>query len=207
MDGLRKCLVEEFSSLYIFHLRGNARTSGEQRKKESGGVFGEGSRAPIAISILVKNPESQQRGKIYFRDIGDYLTRKEKLTIIESLGSIDGITRSEQGWQIITPDKHGDWLGQRNESFEPFLALGVKRGHDNKLFETYSCGISSGRDAWAYNSSRKALAKNMSDMITFYNNELKRFNDVYPHTERKLRMKVVNDFVDTDEKRSVGVAV
>ncbi|WP_035451658.1 type ISP restriction/modification enzyme, partial [Bartonella birtlesii] len=201
MDGLRKCLVEEFSSLYIFHLRGNARTSGEQRKKESGGVFGEGSRAPIAISILVKNPNAQQRGKIYFRDIGDYLTRKEKLTIIESLGSIDGITRSEQGWQIITPDKHGDWLGQRNESFEPFLALGVKRGHDNKLFETYSCGISSGRDAWAYNSSRKALAKNMSDMITFYNNELKRFNDVYPHTERKLRMKVVNDFVDTDEKK------
>ena len=28
MDGLRKCLVEEFSSLYIFHLRGNAENIG-----------------------------------------------------------------------------------------------------------------------------------------------------------------------------------
>ncbi|WP_273755796.1 type ISP restriction/modification enzyme, partial [Bartonella sp. MM73XJBT.G] len=201
MNGLRKCLVEEFSSLYIFHLRGNQRTSGELSRKEGGKIFGEGSRAPIAISILVKNPESQQRGKIYFRDIGDYLKREEKLTIIESLGSIDGITRSEQSWKMITPDEYGDWLGQRNESFKAFLALGDKKGHDQKLFETYSCGISSGRDAWAYNSSRKALAKNMSDMIAFYNNELKRFNDAYSHTERKLRIKVVNDFVDTDEKK------
>ena len=30
MDGLRKCLAEEFSNLYVFHLRGNQRTSGER---------------------------------------------------------------------------------------------------------------------------------------------------------------------------------
>ena len=54
-DGLRKCLNDEFSSLYVFHLRGNARTSGETRRKEKDNVFGMGSRAPIAISLLVKN--------------------------------------------------------------------------------------------------------------------------------------------------------
>uniref|UniRef100_UPI002360B2E3 type ISP restriction/modification enzyme n=1 Tax=Bartonella sp. ML70XJBT TaxID=3019096 RepID=UPI002360B2E3 len=201
MDGLRKCLVEEFSSLYIFHLRGNARTSGEQRKKESGGIFGEGSRAPIAISILVKNPESQQRGKIYFRDIGDYLTRQEKLTIIEALGSIDGITRSEQGWKMITPDEYGDWLCQRNESFKAFLALGDKKGYGQKLFEIFSCGLKTNRDAWAYNSNRKALTKNMRNMIAFYNSEVERFNNIYPHAERKSREKVVNDFVNSDERK------
>ncbi|UNE54939.1 DEAD/DEAH box helicase [Bartonella machadoae] len=201
MDGLRKCLVEEFSSLYIFHLRGNARTSGEQRKKESGGIFGEGSRAPIAISILVKNPESKQRGKIYFRDIGDYLTREKKLTIIETFGSIEGITRSEHGWKIITPDKHGDWINQRDESFKAFLAMGVKEGHDKKLFETYSCGLKSNRDAWAYNSSHKILAKNMHNMIAFYNSEVERFNETYPHADSKTRAKVINDFVSSDEKK------
>ncbi|UNF28757.1 N-6 DNA methylase [Bartonella krasnovii] len=201
MAGLRKCLVEEFSSLYIFHLRGNARTSGEQRKKESGGIFGEGSRAPIAISILVKNPESQQRGKIYFRDIGDYLTRQEKLTIIESLGSIDGITRSEQGWQIITPDRHGDWINQRDDSFKAFLAIGDKKVGNKKLFENFSCGIVTSRDAWAYNSSREALAKNMRSMIIFYNSEVERFNDTYAHAERKSRVKIVNDFVNSDVKK------
>ncbi|WP_039762251.1 hypothetical protein, partial [Bartonella queenslandensis] len=48
LDGLRKCLVEEFSSLYIFHLRGNQRTSGEVSRKEGGKIFGAGSRTPIA---------------------------------------------------------------------------------------------------------------------------------------------------------------
>ena len=78
-DGLRRCLVEEFSSLHIFHLRGNARTSGEARRKEKDNVFGVGSRAPIAISLLVKNPEAEKQGQVYFHDIGDYLTREQKL--------------------------------------------------------------------------------------------------------------------------------
>ncbi|QEE11938.1 DEAD/DEAH box helicase family protein [Bartonella krasnovii] len=201
MDSLRKCLVEEFSSLYIFHLRGNQRTSGELSRKEGGKIFGSGSRAPIAISILVKNPESQQCGKIYFRDIGDYLTRKEKLTIIESLGSIDGITRSKQGWKIIKPDRHNDWLGQRNESFETFLAIGVKKGHGKKLFESFSRGIMTSRDAWVYNSSREALAKNMNNMIAFYNSEVERFNDAYSYADQKLRVNSAHDFVNSDEKK------
>uniref|UniRef100_UPI0035D0C38C type ISP restriction/modification enzyme n=1 Tax=Bartonella sp. AA83SXKL TaxID=3243439 RepID=UPI0035D0C38C len=200
LNGLRKCLVKEFSSLYIFHLRGNARTSGEQRKKEGGGIFGEGSRAPIAISILVKNPESKQQGKIYFHDIGDYLKIKEKLTIIKSLESIDDIT-DKLGWQTITPDKHGDWLGQRDNSFKTFLALGIKKGHDKKLFETFSCGIQTNRDAWAYNSSRETLAKNMSNMITFYNSEVEHFNGAYTHNDGKTRTKTVDNFVNADERK------
>ncbi|UNE54277.1 DEAD/DEAH box helicase [Bartonella machadoae] len=201
MDGLRKCLVEEFSSLYIFHLRGNQRTSGELSRKEGGKIFGSGSRAPIAISILVKNPNAQQHGKIYFRDIGDYLTRQEKLTIIDSLSSIDGITRSNRGWQIITPDKHGDWINQRDESFKAFLAMGVKEGHNEKIFETFSCGIVTSRDAWVYNSSRKILAKNMRNMIAFYNSEVERFNETYPHTDRRTRAKAVNNFVNSDTQK------
>ncbi|WP_354187600.1 type ISP restriction/modification enzyme, partial [Bartonella japonica] len=201
MEGLRKCLVEEFSSLYIFHLRGNARTSGEQRKKESGGIFGEGSRAPIAISILVKNPNAQQHGKIYFRDIGDYLNKEEKLTIIEKFRSIDGITRNKKGWQIITPDKHGDWVNQRDDSSKTFLALGVKKGHGKRLFENFSCGVVTSRDAWVYHSSRKALSKNINNMITFYNSEVERFDDAYSYADHRTRTKAVNDFINTNAKK------
>lgn len=77
-DGLRKCLADEFSSLYIFHLRGNQRTSGERSRQEGGKIFGSGSRAPIVIAILVKNPDAKKHGQIYFHDIGDYLSREEK---------------------------------------------------------------------------------------------------------------------------------
>uniref|UniRef100_UPI0035CF8055 type ISP restriction/modification enzyme n=2 Tax=unclassified Bartonella TaxID=2645622 RepID=UPI0035CF8055 len=201
MDGLRKCLIEEFSSLYIFHLRGNQRTSGELSRKEGGKIFGSGSRAPIAISILVKNPNAQKRGKIRFRDIGDYLNREEKLTIIEKFRSIDGITQNKQGWQIITPDRHNDWLGQRDDSFKTFLALGDRKPHSKKLFEIVSFGVVTNRDAWAYNSSRESLAKNMRNMINFYNSEVKRFNDTYAHADHKINKNAVNNFVNSDESK------
>src|SRR5690606_15917812 len=101
-DGLRQCLAEEFSSIYVFHLRGNHRTTGELSRKEGGEIFGSGSRAPIAISLLVKNPQAAEHGRIFFHDIGDYLSREDKLAKIEAYASVGGIP--EQDWQRITPD-------------------------------------------------------------------------------------------------------
>ena len=173
-DGLRKCLVEEFSSIYIFHLRGNQRTSGELSRQEGGKIFGSGSRAPISINILVKNPNAIENGKIYFHDIGDYLSREEKLEKITFFGSIEGISR-QNGWQAITPNKHGDWLGQRDESFSQLISLGNKKGSEVRLFEDYSNGAKSNRDAWCYNSSRNDLAETMQRMISAYNGEVSRY--------------------------------
>ncbi len=171
-DGLRKCLVDEFSSLYVFHLRGNQRTSGETSRKEGGKIFGSGSRAPIAISLLVKNPDAQAYGQIYFHDIGDYLSREEKLQKIEAYGSIAGINATD-GWQLITPDEHGDWLAQRDQGFVEFLPMGSKaRDGSIALFDGYSSGVKTNRDSWAYNSSRKAVLGTMETMISFYNRAL-----------------------------------
>lgn len=174
-DGLRKCLVEEFSSLYIFHLRGNARTSGEQRRKEKDNVFGQGTRTPIAISILVKNPHAKEHGKIYFHDIGDYLSREEKLDKIAEFKSLKGIAAAN-GWTIISPDEHGDWLNQRDNSFGEFISLGDKKDKANSsLFLNYSRGAESGRDAWSYNGSFTKLSSNIGSMISFYQEQLKGF--------------------------------
>ncbi|MCZ2159011.1 damage-inducible protein, partial [Bartonella sp. 220] len=140
------------------------------------------------------------RGKIYFYGVEDYLTREEKLKSITEFGSIDGVTR-EHGWKIITPDEHGDWINQRDDSFEAFLAMGVKKVHGKKIFEIYSLGVSTNRDAWAYNSSRKILAKNMHNTIAFYNSEVERFNESYSLANRKTRENAVNDFVSSDEKK------
>ncbi|WP_413207349.1 hypothetical protein [Rhodospirillum sp. A1_3_36] len=136
-DGLRYCLAEEFSSLYIFHLRGNQRTSGELSRKEGGKIFGSGSRAPIAISILVKNPEATQRGQIFYHDIGDYLSREEKLERVQAFGGIAGITQAN-GWRHILPDDHGDWLKQRDDSLGTHWLLGDKGGAEKTLFTSYS---------------------------------------------------------------------
>ena len=135
-DGLRKCLAEEFSSIHVFHLRGNQRTSGELSRKEGGKIFDSGSRAPIAITLLVKNPDTDEHGRILFHDIGDYLSRKEKLEKIATFGSLAGIP----DWQVITPDAHGDWLKQRDDSFSDHIVLGDKKNEKIAIFKIYSNG-------------------------------------------------------------------
>ena len=127
--GIRACLAEEFSSIYVLNLRGNQRTQGEQSRREGGKVFGSGSRAPVAITILVKNPNVAHDGcHIHYRDIGDYLSREEKLTTLREAQSIS-IARNTvdlrgSDWQTISPDKHHDWIGQRSDAFTQFYPLG-----------------------------------------------------------------------------------
>ena len=199
-DGLRKCLAEEFSSLYIFHLRGNARTSGELRRKEKDNVFGQGTRTPIAVSILVKNPQAEKQGRIYFHDIGDYLTREQKLETIAELGSINGITE-RQGWQEIIPDEFNDWLNQRDPNFDNYISLGDKKDKDALVvFENYSRGVETGRDAWCYNFSDGLLRLNVQSMIGFYNNEVARFQTTYERLSKNQKIQI-DDFIDTDETK------
>ena len=199
-DGLRKCLAEEFSSLYIFHLRGNQRTSGERSRKEGGKIFGSGSRAPIAISILVKNPQAEKRGQIYFHDIGDYLTREQKLETIAELGSIGGITE-QQGWQEIVPDEFNDWLNQRDPNFDSYISLGNKKSKDEiAVFENYSRGIATSRDVWCYNFSGSLLRQNMQNMIGFYNSEVARFQAACKGLPENQRPDV-NNFLNYDDTK------
>lgn len=193
-NGLRKCLAEEFSSLYVFHLRGNARTSGELRRKEAGNVFGMGSRAPVAISLLVKNPQSEASGRIFYRDIGDYLDEHGKLETIAGFGSLGGITKMS-GWRQVEPDAHGDWLNQRRSDFNAFIAA------DGGLFAMHSIGVVTNRDAWAFAYSRPALRNQMQSTIGFYNSEVARFDTAHPGVDKKVREAKVDDFVTSDSTK------
>lgn len=92
-EGFRKSLYKEFNHLYIFNLRGNQRTQGEQSRKEGGKIFGSGSRTPVAISILVK--DESDKHEIFYKDIGDYLSRDEKLEIIKNTDSVENIGGGE----------------------------------------------------------------------------------------------------------------
>ncbi len=199
-DGLRKCLAEEFSDLYMFHLRGNQRTAGERSRKEGGKIFGSGSRAPVAISLLVKNPNAARRGRIFFRDVGDYLTREQKLATVKEFGSVEGVTKGN-GWTAITPDAHGDWLKQRDESFGRHIVLGDRSGAEPAVFDVFSLGVNTNRDAWVRSPSETGLSANVAKMIRFYEAERARFNAQHRALDKKARAARVDDFVDTDPTR------
>ena len=165
--GMRRCLQQEFSSVYVYHLKGNQRTSGEQSRKEGGKIFGAGSRAPIAITILVKNPQAQDQGKIYFAAVDDYLSREEKLGQLVELGSILNAPLKE-----IHPDSHGDWLNQRRDDFNHFITVDGKKTDGLAIFDNSSLGITTARDAWSYNASQKTIFCNFNECIAFYNSQV-----------------------------------
>ena len=175
MEGFRKCLSDEFTSIYCLNLRGNTRLSGELARREGGQVFGPGSRATIAILFLVKNKSRKKKDcKIFYHDIGDYLTTETKLEKLTAFREIKNVS-----WEATSPDKHHSWINQQNPLFDSFLPLGVK-GNKSKgplvssVFKTYSQGVKTNRDAWVYNFSRAKLEENMRSMICFYNEEVRK---------------------------------
>lgn len=169
MNGFRRTLMAEFSSIYCFNLRGNARTSGLQRQKEKGNVFGEGSRTPVCITLLVKKKDYQGEAKLHYYDIGDYLTREVKLRIVKDFGNINTIP-----WETPQMDEHGDWLNHRNPVFSNFMTIADKDNRKNEerccLFKTYTSGLITSRDSWCYNFARAEITRNTSKALDFYNN-------------------------------------
>lgn len=179
-DGMRKCLAEEYSNIYVLNLRGDVRKNmlSKGRAKEGGNIFGSGSMTGISISLFVKNPNAKSHGNIYYHDIGDEVSTKDKLERIKQLSSINGIQK-QTGWQKIIPDQYHDWLNQRDESFDEYISLGDKKDKKaEKIFENFSLGVSTNRDAWCLNGSKELLSKNMRSMISVYNTEVKKFTSV-----------------------------
>ena len=194
MDGMRKCLADEFTSIYVLNLRGNQRTQGERSRQEGGKVFGAGSRAPVAITLFVKNP-NRKGCRILYHDIGDYLSREEKLEKVKTFGGIHGI---EDKWIELKPDAYHDWLNQRDTGFERFMPLGDKKGRsENVVFKNYSLGVVTNRDPWCYNYSEAVLRENIRAMIRFYENERKRLQD-QSTTGSRLTQAEVTRFVNND---------
>jgi predicted helicase len=192
--GIRKCLKDEFSKIYIFNLRGNSRVSGEKAKKEGGNVFD--IRTPVAITIFIKNPDSKEQGKIYYHEMEDCLKKGEKLRKIADYMSIEGITNA-QAWQEIMPDEHNDWLDLRDKSFDEFISIGDKKDKSAiVVFENYSSGVKTNRDTWVYHYSKSKLASNMNGMIAFYNSEVERYEQACSTQCRDAIS--INDFVNND---------
>ncbi|PKW14287.1 DEAD/DEAH box helicase [Saccharopolyspora spinosa] len=158
-DGMRKTLTDEFSSIHVYNLRGNQRTAGEQSRKEGGKIFGGGSRATVAVTVLVKNPDKIGQATIHYTDIGDYLTREQKLAKVADAGSLTGLDT-----YTIIPNQHGDWLNQRRDDFVTFIGI-------DEIFDVYSGGLKTNRDVWCYSSSVALLEKNMRKLIATYESD------------------------------------
>lgn len=142
-----------------------------------------------------KNDIEMNKAKIHYYDIGDYLSREDKLRIIKQFGSIERIP-----WTILLPNEHGDWINHRNEVFKQFIPIEPEKKFakgQNSFFETYAIGVATNRDAWVYNSSQKTLERNMRSMIDFYNKQ----RESYSNAIKANANLSVEEFIDTDDTK------
>jgi predicted helicase len=197
-DGFRKSLENEFSSIWVFNLRGNQRTSGELSRKEGGKIFDSGSRTPISITLLVKNPKAtNKKATIHYHDIGDYLSQQEKLAIVSKFKSV---ANADMKWKALKPNEHGDWLNQRNDVFDTFIPMAPEKKFDVKsqsFFSTYAIGVATNRDAWVYNFSESELTKNIQRTIEFFNEQQKALKNAKA-SNSKIKTEA---FISTESKK------
>ncbi|WP_291277616.1 type ISP restriction/modification enzyme [Galactobacter sp.] len=166
-DGLRKTLTDEFHEIYVYNLRGNQRTAGEQSRKEGGKIFDSGSRATVAILLLIKKPGPVDQCALHYKDIGDYLNRDTKLD------RVGEATLANLDWETIAPNEAGDWINQRDAKFDSYAPIGdrtTQSGHS--VFQLFSTGVATSRDAWVYSASLTSVIAASNRMIDNYNRDI-----------------------------------
>ena len=72
----------------------------------------------------------------------------------------------------ITPDAHGDWLNQRDNSYSRFMRVDGKKTSEISIFKNYSRGVATSRDVWVYGSDKQKVLQHVEDSISFYNSQV-----------------------------------
>lgn len=177
MDGFRASLQQDFDKIYVFNLRGAIRgRQGENARREGQNVFD--IMTGVAITLLIRYPKKQRQQdkncEIYYHDIGDYLSREDKLRLIREAGSYKTLS-----WTPIVPNEKHDWINQRDGLFDTLLPLAPESRNDlspKSAFSSYTLGLGTNRDVWVYNYSEAQLQTQMQEMISFYNEQVGKSN-------------------------------
>lgn len=193
-DGMRKHLGQDFNRVYVLDLKGNIRKDSMRDGiplGEKHTVFGLAAMVGISITFLIKGKHLTGH-KIFYSTVDFRATRLEKFDLLEQAQTARGLE-----WREIEPDARYTWLTEGlQDDFETFLPMGTKetKGETGQevVFATFSNGVKTNRDTWAYNFDRQALAQNMRRMIEAYNDHVARWQRLTPKVP-------VNEFVDNDE--------
>jgi predicted helicase len=167
-DGFREVVAQEFSELWAVDLKGNARTSGERRRREGGNVFSDKIRVGVAIYFLVRRKKTEGF-KVFYNAVDDYARAHDKIDYIRGK-SLEGLPFEE-----IAPDAKSNWLNQSDSDFEklPPLAnrytkLAKTTADEQAVFGLYSLGTSTNRDEWVYDFDSDNLGTKVRAFVNKY---------------------------------------
>ena len=174
-DGMRKHLAQDFIKIYHIDLKGNARTSGERRRKEGGNVFDDQIRVGVGVSLFIKKAKAMsETAEVWIYSVDDYLKAREKQKFLTDFENYTNVPMKE-----MRIDPNHTWLTEGlHAEFDTFIPMGTKevKGTNGEaigaIFKNYSCGVATSRDAWVYNFNPNTLTENVQRMIKTYNAEV-----------------------------------
>jgi predicted helicase len=168
-DGFRKVVAEEFDHIYAVNLKGNARTSGERRRREGGNVFSDQIRVGVAIYFLVRK-QGETGCRIWHNAVPDYARAEEKKAYLS------GNEFARMMFEPIHPDRRHNWLNLSDNDWDelvPLMDKAVKsEGQAEAIFRLFSNGVKTQRDDWMYDRSRAALEDKVRYFVQVYDKTL-----------------------------------
>ena len=132
----------------------------------------------MSINFFVKRrSKTKSQAEIFYARVDELWRKEDKYRYLDSKKHCRNIQ-----WKPITPDRRYTWLTEGlHAEFDTFIPIGTKEAKAAKskavgvIFQTYSNGVKTNRDAWAYNFNRSTLAENINGMIDIYNTEVDRW--------------------------------
>jgi predicted helicase len=176
-DGFRKVVAEEFDEIRIIDLKGNARTSGDQRRREAGNVFEDKIRVGIAVYFLVRRPLGKRKKReadIFYAAVPDFAASEEKLSFLVA-NTLDSLE-----WARVRPDARGNWVNLTQNDFDELIPLADKEtksaegaARERAIFKLFSLGVVTARDDWVYDHARPQVVNKVKFLIDVYNADVR----------------------------------
>jgi predicted helicase len=177
-DGMRENLLRDFDTIYHLNFKGNARTSGERRKREGGNIFLDQIRVSVGITLLIRNPaiRTEGRGVVNIWSVNDYLDAASKIDALEKFGGCYDVP-----YVRVSPQGGESWFtsGQMSDVSD-LIPLGIKSEKKTQypasIFRLFSLGVATNRDPWAYSSRHSDLETLLARTASHFTVEKDRWN-------------------------------
>ncbi|WP_273715274.1 type ISP restriction/modification enzyme, partial [Leuconostoc mesenteroides] len=168
-SGVRRSLYKEFNAIYVLNLKGAIRgKKGDDAKREGGNIFD----ILTGNSIIVLIKDGSNSHEINYFEVPDYTSKRQKLDILKE-SKVDSMQ-----WEKVIPDKNGDWINQRDNSYQNFIPM-------NEIYLQKKLGVGSSRDSWVYSFNLTDTIKNSNIMVNNYNYEVNNHDDISVNTDHK----------------------
>lgn len=192
-DGFRQVVAKEFNHIYVIDLKGNARTSGERRRREGGNVFSDQIRVGVSVYFLVRK-QGEKGCQIHYNAVPDYAHAVEKKTYLHDN------TFTELKFEPIHPDKNHNWLNLAEDDWSELIPiaskeakLGKTQAEQQAIFKLFSLGLATNRDEWLYDFNQATLKGKVSFFCDLFASEKQRWR-------KSDRKTPIGDFVDRSMK-------